>query len=122
MIKRIIYFYLVLAVLLLLSFFIHKTFLVDYEVVLFKSYLLNYIMAILVYTLLVLASKRFSTQLGFLYMAGSFLKFILFFIFLNPTYKTLDINPKSLFFMFFVPYSIALILETKLLANMLNKD
>lgn len=117
--KKIIIFALLLLGLFIPTFLVHQYFMPDYPTTLFKSYLVNYIMALLVYTILIISSKRFIAQLGFLYMAGSLLKFVLFFLFLNPIYKVLDIDTKVVFLFFFVPYVIAIILETKLLSNIL---
>jgi hypothetical protein len=120
MTKRILYFILLLAVLLVPIFFVHYYFLGAYQTVLLKSYWVNYLMAVAIYVALVLASKKHNSQLGFLYMGGSFFKFIIYFLVLNPIFKTIDVSNKITFIMFFVPYAVAIILETKLLINLLN--
>jgi len=120
MTKRILYFVLILIILLVPIFFVHRYFLNGYEDVLFKSYWVNYLMAVTIYTALVLASKKYNSQLGFLYMGGSFFKFIIYFLVLNPVFKTIDVSNKTAFIMFFVPYVVAIVLETKLLINILN--
>jgi hypothetical protein len=120
MTKRILYFVLILAVLLIPIFFAHHYFLGAYQAVLFKSYWVNYLMAVAIYSALVLASKKHNSQLGFLYMGGSFFKFIIYFLVLSPIFKTIDVSNKTAFIMFFAPYATALTLETKLLIDLLN--
>lgn len=76
------------------------------------AYFLNYVLAIGIYLTLFLLKTKMSEQLGFLYMGGSFVKFLFFFIFFYPYYK-LDGGLDSLeFSAFFVPYLISLIFET----------
>ncbi|MCF6297842.1 MAG: DUF6168 family protein [Flavobacteriaceae bacterium] len=84
------------------------------------AYIMNYVLALSVYTLLYSFRAKFKTQLGFLFMAGSFLKFILFFIFFYSSYKADgDINTLE-FSSFFIPYMICLVVETTSLVNLLN--
>lgn len=76
------------------------------------AYFLNYVLAIGIYLTLFLLKTKMSEQLGFLYMGGSFVKFLFFFIFFYPYYK-LDGGLDSIeFSAFFVPYLISLIFET----------
>ena len=84
------------------------------------AYIMNYVLALSVYVLLYSFRVKFKTQLGFLFMAGSFLKFILFFIFFYSSYKADgDINALE-FGAFFIPYTICLVVETTSLVNLLN--
>ena len=76
------------------------------------SYLVNCSLALVIYLSLFLLKNKMSEQIGFIYMGGSFVKFLFFFIFFYPYYK-LDGGLDSLeFAAFFVPYLISLILET----------
>lgn len=69
------------------------------------AYLLNYLLAIGIYFLLFYFRIKLKDQLGFLFMGGSFLKFILFFVFFYPSYKS-DGNINTLEFgSFFFPIS-----------------
>jgi len=54
-------------------------------------------------------------------MAGSFLKFIVFFLVFYPPYKMDGNMDKLEFAAFFVPYVICLVLETVFTARMLQK-
>lgn len=85
------------------------------------AYLMNYFLAIFIYLMLYLLKEKMTAHLGFLYMGGSFVKFILFFIFFYPAYK-MDGTLSSLEFgAFFVPYVFSLIFETLGVINFLKK-
>ena len=76
------------------------------------AYIVNCALALLIYLTLLLLKNKMSEQLGFLYMGGSFIKFLFFFIFFYPFYK-LDGGLDSYeFAAFFIPYVISLIFET----------
>ncbi len=84
------------------------------------AYILNYLLALSIYILLYLFRIKLKNQLGFLFMAGSFLKFILFFLFFYASYKVDgDINSLE-FSSFFLPYAICLIIETTALVKLLK--
>ncbi len=114
------------AILLGIVFFIHLGALralslpiFDHRIVL--CYLVNFALIIIVFGLLYLFKEKYKSQLGFLFLAGSFLKFIIFFIVFYPFFK-MDNHISNLeFAAFFVPYSIGLILETISLSKWLNK-
>ncbi len=85
------------------------------------AYVLNYILAIGIYFTLFLLKTKMADQLGFLYMAGSLVKFLFFFLFFYPYYK-LDGGLDSLeFAAFFSPYLISLIFETLGVIEFLKK-
>src|SRR5210317_1398064 len=85
------------------------------------AYLINCSLALVIYLTLFLLKNKMSEQIGFLYMGGSFVKFLFFFIFFYPYYK-LDGGLDSLeFAAFFVPYLISLILETLGVIEFLKK-
>lgn len=110
-------FALALLVILAVVFGIHIFTLYQLNLPLFDNriiaaYLVNYSLALLIYISLFLLKNKMSEQLGFLYMGGSFVKFLFFFIFFYPYYK-LDGGLDSLeFSAFFIPYVISLIFET----------
>jgi hypothetical protein len=85
------------------------------------AYAVNYILAVAIYGILYLLQDRFTSQLGFLYMGGSLLKFLLFFVLFYPSYKQDGIMSTPEFAAFFVPYSISLILETTGIIKFLKK-
>ena len=92
-----------------------------FENMLLPAYAVNFLLAIVIYGTLYLLQHKYSAQMGFLYMAGSFLKFAVFFIFFYPRYKS-DGNISSLeFAAFFTPYAISLIIETLAVIKFLKK-
>ena len=114
------------AILLGIVFFIHLGILralslpvFDHRIVL--CYLVNFALIIIVFGTLYLFKEKYKSQLGFLFLAGSFLKFIIFFIVFYPFFKMYNHISKLEFAAFFVPYSIGLILETFSLSKWLNK-
>lgn len=92
-----------------------------FENSLVAAYLFNYFFAIVIYLTLFLLRKKMSNQVGFLYMAGSFLKFIFFFIFFYPFYKMDGRLDQLEFAAFFIPYVVSLIFETLGVINFLKK-
>ncbi len=123
---RILKFTLSLSASLLLVFILHVFYLKTQNLPLFENklvaaYTINFLAAIAIYISLFLLRNKYKEQLGFLYMGGSFLKFILFFIFFYPSYK-LDGQMSSLEFgAFFIPYVISLIFETLGVIKFLKK-
>lgn len=122
----IVQFLLFLSALLTLSFLIHTYVwasmgLPKYGNLIVKSYLVNAFLAAAIYILLYIFQKRLKNQIGFLFMGGSFLKFIFFFIIFYPVYSADDTMDKVEFSAFFVPYAVSLIIETVFMAKMLKK-
>jgi len=78
-------------------------------------------LALAIYFFLYRLRNKMSEQLGFLFMGGSFLKFLCFFVFFYPAYK-MDGKVDSLeFASFFIPYAISLIFETLGVMKFLKK-
>ena len=114
------------VVLLALVFVIHLVFLNTLQVPLFEnrivlSYIVNLVLIIVIFGILYLLKEKYKSQLGFLFLAGSFLKFAIFFILFYPLYKLDNTITKFEFAAFFVPYVIGLILESVSLSKWLNK-
>lgn len=84
------------------------------------AYILNYLLALSIYSLLYFLRFKLKNQLGFLFMAGSFLKFIVFFVFFYPSYKSDGSINNLEFSSFFIPYLICLIIETYTLIQLLK--
>ncbi|WP_299332689.1 DUF6168 family protein [uncultured Psychroserpens sp.] len=85
------------------------------------AYLINGVLAILIYAFLFKMKDKLERQIGFLFIGGSLLKFVVFFILFYASYKA-DGNISRLeFTAFFVPYLLCLIIETMSLAKWLNK-
>jgi hypothetical protein len=85
------------------------------------TYLFNFNLAFGIVVLLYVFRQKLKNQIGFLFIAGSLLKFLGFFIFFYPGYASDGSLGRSEFAAFFVPYAVALILET-LFASLLLRD
>ncbi len=85
------------------------------------SYIVNLGLVIVIFGILYLLKEKYKSQLGFLFLAGSLLKFVVFFILFYPFYKLDNIITKLEFAAFFVPYVIGLIIESVSLSKWLNK-
>jgi hypothetical protein len=113
-------------VLLLFVFCIHISILNFLDFPLFENriigaYLVNLILIISIFGILYLLKEKYKSQLGFLFLAGSVLKFAVFFIAFYPFYKQDGMITKLEFVAFFVPYVLGLILETVSLSKWLNR-
>ncbi|MGB0403833.1 MAG: hypothetical protein ACPGEG_07020 [Salibacteraceae bacterium] len=110
-----------------LSFIIHISVLhfLDFEMFanrIILAYSGNYVLAIGILFGLMNAPERFKNSLGYLFMLGSVFKFIFFFLFFYPYFLEDGDISRVEFFTFFIPYSVSLISETKLLINRLSED
>ena len=85
------------------------------------AYMVNYVLALSIYLVLFLLKTKMSEQLGFLYMGGSFVKFLFFFLFFYPFYKLDGKLDSYEFAAFFIPYVISLIFETLGVIEFLKK-
>ncbi|MFB0924814.1 MAG: DUF6168 family protein [Vicingaceae bacterium] len=86
------------------------------------AYIVNIALAIFIYIGLFLLRKKQESNLGFIFMIGSFLKFGLFFLVFYPGYK-LDGEIQTIeFTTFFIPYAVCLIIETFYLSRLLNNN
>ena len=113
-------------VLLTIVFCIHITILNFLDFPIFENriigaYIVNLILIISIFGIIYLLKKKYKSQLGFLFLAGSLLKFAVFFIAFYPFYKQDGMITKLEFVAFFVPYVLGLILETLSLSKWLNK-
>lgn len=84
------------------------------------SYGVNLVLIIFIFGILYLLKEKYKSQLGFLFLVGSFLKFTIFFILFYPFYKLDGVITKLEFTAFFIPYVIGLILESVSLSRWLN--
>jgi len=109
-----------------LLFFIHTQLLSNYDYLPYDnlivlSYWVNALLAAVIFIVLFLFRYRLKNYIGFLFIAGSFIKFTLFFIFFYPEYRADGEMDKLEFAAFFVPYLISLLIETIFTAKMLKK-
>lgn len=77
-----------------------------------QGYLLNFILALIIYLFIYNFKDVLKYQIGFIFIGGSFLKFLFFFIIFYPRYKEDDVISKAEFAAFFIPYVICLVVET----------
>jgi hypothetical protein len=84
------------------------------------SYLINLLLAFGIVVFIHSLRNRMKTQLGFLFIAGSFIKFLLFFLLFYPAFTSDGVISQSEFASFFVPYFLALIAETYFTAVLLK--
>ena len=66
------------------------------------AYILNFVLVVISYFIIMLAKEKGSHSLGYLFLAGFFLKIAVFMIFFNPHYKADDEIIPEEFFAFFV--------------------
>lgn len=112
---------------LLFVFVLHLSFLYIMGKPLFANqitaaYLLNYVMAATVLFFVERNLKIESAQTGFIFLAGSGLKFLIFFWVFYPSYKADGTMVTGEFTTFFVPYLTCLILEVFYLSKQLNNQ
>jgi len=81
------------------------------------SYAYNVAFNIILVSLIVLLQHKFKNELGFIFIAGSFIKVALFIFYTR--FISLEIS-KGDFVDFFVPYATGMILEVYYLARILN--
>ncbi|NKI31171.1 DUF6168 family protein [Croceivirga thetidis] len=84
------------------------------------SYVINFILAALIFLIIYFLKDRLSNAMGFLFMAGSLLKFLVFFLVFYPVYKSDGVTDKLEISAFLIPYLIALVLETFYASKLLN--
>ncbi len=86
----------------------------------FLSYATHFVLAAIIFTAIVRMSKKHLHLTGFSFMAGSLLKFAVFFIFFYPVFNadgTIDTG-ETLYFL--IPYFLSLIIETFFLSKILS--
>jgi hypothetical protein len=85
------------------------------------SYVINTLLTIGIVFLIFKLKKKYTNQIGFIFLGSSFVKFLVFFMVFYGAYKA-DGNIETLEFLaFFIPYSLCLILETIHLSKWLNE-
>lgn len=76
---------------------------------------------VIFYVLLRLAIEK-SQYLGFVFLVGSALKFLIYFLVFDPLFKQDGDLTRVEFFLFFVPYFASLAVETFALVKLLGKQ
>lgn len=85
------------------------------------SYVINFLLAAIIFTAIYRLKEKQKDNLGFLFIAGSFVKFLVFFLLFYPFFKADGNIDKLEFSSFFVPYIVCLVIETTSLSKFLNK-
>tara|TARA_B110000093_G_scaffold140198_1_gene150712 strand:- start:2625 stop:2966 length:342 start_codon:yes stop_codon:yes gene_type:complete len=85
------------------------------------SYMINTLLTISIFFGLYRLKEKYSSQIGFLFLGSSFLKFAVFFIVFYGAYKANGNIDTLEFLAFFTPYSLCLVLETIYLSKWLNE-
>ncbi|MFT6500627.1 MAG: F0F1-type ATP synthase assembly protein I [Crocinitomicaceae bacterium] len=125
MIKKAIGFILLLTALLGFAFVIHALLQHDLKIGAFEShivinYCFNYFFTIAFFIVLLVYERRKSDLLGFVFLAASTIKLILFLIILYPYIKEGEGLRSVEFASFFVPYGISVVIEILYLLRILN--
>ncbi len=103
-------------------FVLHTKGLPLWENLIIPSYLYNTITSFVSFLILIKLKPKWISNMGFIFMAGSFLKFLIFFLAFYPSYQADDEVTSLEFFAFFIPYGMGLIVEIASLVQRLNKD
>ena len=74
------------------------------------SYVTNALLAFFIFVALYKLKDKYQSQIGFLFLFGSALKFLVFFIVFYPSFKADGVIDKLEFASFFIPYMLSLIL------------
>ena len=85
------------------------------------SYVGNFVLTVVIFAYIYKNRIKKTERLGFFFLGGSMIKFMLFFIFLNPFFMQDGLVSRLEFLSFFIPYSVALTVETQQLIKELNK-
>ena len=84
------------------------------------TYLFNYLFTLLlIYGFIILIRKK-SKQIGYAFLFGSMIKFLLFFALISPFLKMNGSVKSFAFAAFFIPYAICLIAEVWITVRILN--
>lgn len=83
-------------------------------------YLVNYLLALGIYFALVKLVADENKHVGFVFLFGSALKFLAYFLIFDPLFKQNGQLSKVEFFLFFTPYLISLAVETIALVKLLR--
>lgn len=110
-------------ILLSITFYIHSRFIsVLDETTMYKSYVVNLMLGIIVFVVIEFLKKSQTNIIGFIFLAGSMFKFLVYFIYIYPLLVESGELTKPKFFVFFIPYSICLIVEIIFLVRLMNNE
>ena len=117
------HFYSILISVSVALFFIHGwTLSSGFSPVLSLSYGVNVVLAAAGYFTIYKLRLKHPDKLGFIFMGLSGIKFLVFFLLLQPLYNADGTMSTIEFGMFFTPYSVTTAIETVVLVRTLNKE
>ena len=119
MIRRLVFFHLVLFASLAGVYFIHLSNTSFNN--LHQPYIINALAAMFVYIIAYFFRNKHREYLGFYFLSGTLLKFFVFLVFILPSLQQDGLLSKEAYMSFFVPYTISLIIETVCLISLVNK-
>ena len=93
-----------------------------FENMIIASYVINFTLAALILIVIEKTMQKKSAQAGFIFMAGSGLKFLVFFIVFYPYYRADGKIETIEFTTFFIPYALCLITDVLYLSKQLNNQ
>jgi hypothetical protein len=79
-------------------------------------------MALIIFAVVVKVNRKNTNIVGFVFLFGSLFKFLIYFLVLQPFLKENGTVERTVFFFFFLPYALCLILEVYFLIKMLNSQ
>ena len=83
-------------------------------------YVVNFLIATIVYWLVYLLRNTQKEYLGFYFLAGTFIKIAVFLLVILPLFKEDNVVSKVEFLSFFVPYTLSLIIEVVFLIDIIK--
>lgn len=86
------------------------------------SYLMNTVLAGVIYGTIYKLREQHADKLGFIFLLGSGLKFAAYFILLHPVFNADGDMSTREFAIFFIPYALTTALETTALVRALNRS
>ncbi len=116
--KPLVRFHIFMIIVLFGSYLLHN-FLFDSQH-LTLMYAINFLIATIVYWLVYLLRNIQKDYLGFYFLAGTFLKIVVFLLVILPLIKEDNVVSKVEFLSFFVPYTLSLIIEVVFLIDIIK--
>ena len=90
--------------------------------ILARCYVFNTVLAVLIYVVILRLKDRHSEKIGFVFLIGSGLKFLLFFLLLYPAFNADGELSSMEFASFFIPYIVTTVAENVVLVRQLSRS
>jgi F0F1-type ATP synthase assembly protein I len=90
--------------------------------ILARCYVFNTVLAVLIYAVILRLKDRHSEKIGFVFLLGSGLKFLLFFLLLYPAFNADGELSSMEFASFFIPYTLTTVVENVVLVRQLSRS